>query len=443
MRRIGTTSALAGLALVASLLLASCWLGPDYNGRRSGFNPLETTLNTSSIGGLHQHWSARLGTPQPGMMPPFVSQPVTDGNAIYVATGNPSNTLVALDPATGAIKWTKPFTNFFGVGVVRPVLDSGQLVIVQPSLLGSASVQRFSPSTGDMLASELIPAPGGSSVEVAADGGQEAVTVFGANGIEVWYGTVASDPTVPVLTHVARVAPPMPNQAVEPRPAASIVGGKAFAIVPESSADQSAAVAVALDPSCTAAAPCAPLWTHFTLPGPSAVQSRVVGVDSTALAIVSANTQVSPVPPGDFLTGFLVVDATTGETRQGSSFLQNGQTVPYTQPATDGSLVDIPRIGAVDAFDAVDCSHGHGDCFPEYTLAGDPGTPLTQTIITDDLVFAAGNTFVDVFPRDCPLHTTCSPLRRLPVSDGVQSIAVDGGQLLVATNSFLQAYGLN
>ena len=82
------------------------WPGFDFDAARSGFNPNEKTITSSTVGGLHRLWNVLLpavadSTP---ILVPRLSFPDGSRRDVLYLTTKPGS-LVALDAATGGILW--------------------------------------------------------------------------------------------------------------------------------------------------------------------------------------------------------------------------------------------------------------------------------------------------------------------------------------------------
>lgn len=86
-------------AVSLSLLLAGCWLQPDFDGGRTRWNPWEDQITTTNVGSLEEVWSVEgVGSVE---TPPLVL-----GDRVFVSAGTDSSTAVrAMDAATGETVW--------------------------------------------------------------------------------------------------------------------------------------------------------------------------------------------------------------------------------------------------------------------------------------------------------------------------------------------------
>lgn len=134
----------------------AAWQQTYYNALHTGYNALETTLNSSNVSGLKAQWGASIAG---GVQADAIS-----GNTLFAYTGppNPSstNSITALDLATHAQKWT---TGLGGGGLransTTIAVSSGKVFAVCGSMSNNG-VCAYSAKTGGLLWSY---APGGPS----------------------------------------------------------------------------------------------------------------------------------------------------------------------------------------------------------------------------------------------------------------------------------------
>ena len=108
---LGAIVALAG-TLLSSVGAAGAAGGADwstygYDDARTGYNPNETILSTSTVGGLHEVWSYDLGAVTISQ-PAFASGVMVNSQPTdIVYEGSEHGHLVALNAATGALIWDR------------------------------------------------------------------------------------------------------------------------------------------------------------------------------------------------------------------------------------------------------------------------------------------------------------------------------------------------
>ncbi len=193
------------VAISATSSATANWLQYRSDSRRSGFNPNETQITPANVGALRllKIVGFPFGGSFDGPRPPLVY-----GNTLYtVATSfrDPDHHLVdqttvyALNPVTGATKWTQTIGCRFPAG--DPAISTTAHMLVVPmrtgcgSATGSGSVFGFDPATGSQrwgASTETYPASiaelGGTLIErVSGPGGDEILSREAATGSINWF----------------------------------------------------------------------------------------------------------------------------------------------------------------------------------------------------------------------------------------------------------------
>jgi outer membrane protein assembly factor BamB len=169
------------------------WSKFRFDQRNQGYNPDETTLNTSNVGNLRQLWKLGVGTPV------YSSAAESDGT-VYLAQ---FNTLYALRPDIGQVVWTAPLccVNYSSVAVQNGVVYIGD------NDFPRSYVRAFDANTGGALWATplagqfILSSPTVVRGKVFVGGGDHNVYALDAsNGNILWSvptgGEVNSSPAV-------------------------------------------------------------------------------------------------------------------------------------------------------------------------------------------------------------------------------------------------------
>jgi outer membrane protein assembly factor BamB len=146
------------LALVCALLVlvAGCdWTAYGFGPANTNFNPFEPALTESSVQNLETAWSAPCACP-------FGQHPLVAAGRVYVLD---SLTVRAFDAANGQVRWSRPLgTTQFG-HVLSAVANGLVYVVVHPET-GSDSVVALDAATGVVRWQLIPPEPGSGPVRV-------------------------------------------------------------------------------------------------------------------------------------------------------------------------------------------------------------------------------------------------------------------------------------
>jgi outer membrane protein assembly factor BamB len=126
-----------GLAIAFALLSAAPALAADWTqaGRtagRNGFNKAESVIGAGNVANLTTQWSYTAGG--------TIGSPVIAGGVVYFTAAN--GDLVAVDEATGGLKWSKSIAT----GAARIAVDKKRGVVVAS---WDGNLQAFHTDTGD------------------------------------------------------------------------------------------------------------------------------------------------------------------------------------------------------------------------------------------------------------------------------------------------------
>lgn len=398
---MGRWTRAAGAATLA-LALGGCWLQPDVDGARSGWNRTETELGPDVVGGL-----AVVGrTPVPNSLGTAYLVPrVSSGGTVYL--GNGPNEVVAVDASTGVIRWTSEVVDVENkLAVNQLALVGGELVVPyveeawsSPWAPGSGGVARLDPATGAVLGRQ----PGEPAYAVAESGGTVAVERFGgllASGRRVDWAFRGGAACVPGLG-----APCGGNWA--------LVGDRLLWSRGTSASGFSAACPPAL-----MLGSCGPDW-EVQLDEPDGYSlGDLAGVGNDRVAYATR-------------AGFAVLDTADGTIRwrARTDIANPGLAV------ADDLIVAANRRDRLAVFPADGC--GAPTCPPRWEAApmDGPNTLGTGPVVADGVVYYAALSTVYAYALHGCGAPTCPPLAAVDVGARIRGgPLIDGGRVHVATH---------
>jgi outer membrane protein assembly factor BamB len=151
-----------GLACVLLVLVAGCdWTGLQFGPANTNFNPLEPALTGSSVQHLEAAWSAPCACRQ---------RPLVAGGRVFVLDGfsgdSPySLTVRAFDATSGQMRWSRPLGSS-PYGHVLSAVANGLVYVVGHPESGSDSVVALDEATGAVRWQLTPPEPGSGPVYV-------------------------------------------------------------------------------------------------------------------------------------------------------------------------------------------------------------------------------------------------------------------------------------
>jgi outer membrane protein assembly factor BamB len=151
-----------GVACLLLVLVAGCdWTALGFGPANTNFNPLEPGLTASSVQHLQVAWSAPCAC---------TKRPLVAGGRVYVVdgyTGNPpySLTLRTFDAINGQVRWSTPLGTSQLGHVLSAVANGLVYVVVRPAS-GSDRIVALDEATGGVRWQLTPPEPGGGFVRV-------------------------------------------------------------------------------------------------------------------------------------------------------------------------------------------------------------------------------------------------------------------------------------
>jgi hypothetical protein len=394
---------IAAVAFVAAAVVG--WPQVGFDAARTGFNPDEVQLTTTTVATLTRSWSVPVGVP--------TTVPVAFGGDVYIGAGGAATSFVG---ANGALRWHKPFAN-------NPSSFVGQLTAIDAGLSapvgngfanGSAT---FDASTGAVSDSHVAihefrgPLVHRADVDAYVTGG------FGSGG-----------PIIVLVSYGSHYGVVFSSAGVETSPwvGPTIVGR--HVLVGYGTDVLSFALDTCPPVAGMAASYCAPEWTAPL----AALPQAATGVDDGHVAVATADGDVAVLDVAD---GSLAWTARTGA---------NGLT-----PATvaQSSVFVGAADGTVYAFPVAGC--GAPICSPTFSIATGGAAISDQPAAGADVVYV-GNVSGQVFAfaaagcgvPACPTLWT-APVDDAPSPGSVRGPIVADGTVYAATSTgSLAAFGL-
>jgi outer membrane protein assembly factor BamB len=400
------------LSMVTCVLLSGCWMAPGFDGARRFFNPDETTLTPSSIGSLHQLWTAHQ---------PLVAKPITDDQRVYLvdqSSQGAQNDIIAFDANTGTKLWVQPALGGVAGGGLQ--LNGGTLTSAAANGDGM-SVFYLNPGDGSITDSEVVTKRGGIAPEVAIGRSLSAYLGQDANGPMQVVATIPPFDHPPTQDNqVFRVTLPgsptgSPSLPATILSAMSVSGSTFYA------AGGNRVYAVDMPP--TSCSMCV-TWTSPALNG--TVTAPPVIVNDQELAVIDSAAEI------------VFLDRTDGHVLwrdlTGDSSLRN-------LAADDGQVYVMGSSGVVDAFSTSSCGQTLCRVTTIYGATGTPAPGLTgQVVLAGGLLYIANGVTVDIVPTNCGA-IICFPSQTLSFDSGVTGLIVSNGKLYVTTQQGLTAFG--
>jgi outer membrane protein assembly factor BamB len=406
---------LTAIAAVAALGVTSgCWLQIGASGGHSRDNPVERTLTSETVGGLHEQWSADVTG---GASEPIVRQ----GRVFVTWTTANSTGVQAFRLADGTTAWNRSLLG--GVGGSGSIVLGAPVTFVGDQLwgahLGFAPIAPGPGGPGPACVSGtdvLDPATGAGggggdfSSAVASAGGTRARTLF----------RLGSDCSA---TFALEVVGPGGQWTSAP------FGISSGGFLPTLAGDQvflsRGTVLEAFVASGCGAATCTPAWSRTFASG---VSNAMAG--TTGPVYVTADGALVAL---DRTTGaelWRMAIGPAGEVFSGGLALAEG-TVYVVAGPIDGT----PTLRAIDA-----AGCGAASCSPDWT-ATLPGTGLQAPTVGADVVYTSTSTGVHAFAAAGCGASSCAPLTSVALTaSGTLSVAE--GHVLVASGNRLTALGL-
>jgi outer membrane protein assembly factor BamB len=390
----------AGLTMLAAIPAhaqpAPEWPQYGFDARHTMFDPGEHTLNRSNVAGLSLQWQFGEGN----AIAPLGGPALSDG-VLYVPTqAQVPPTFMALDAATGTIRWIYTGTNFFSNpavahGYVYTASLDGLLYAFPTDCVGTCT-PRFAVPVGT-LGTNSPPTWFKGSIYIGGYDGR--VYAFDATyGIQLWS---------------ARVNPPQMTDPLNFAPAVSadrvFVSGD-FGIY-------------AFPTSCTT--PCAPLWVARTPVSPAAAPTVADGFVLVA----------------DYQGAVYAFDSATGNLQWRGTVAP----IPHEIAVAHGVAYVTSGNGELVAFAVAGC--GQAECSPLWSSAPSGVTLFTPSVANGvvyvgalDFIYTQGD--VVAYPTTCV--DGCQPLATLDLGGANETpVAVAGGHFYATTvNGHIVAFGL-
>ena len=163
----------------------AAWTQDGYGPGNTGYNPAETVVNGSTIGGLKLRWTAKPGVGEPGCQPTPVGPMVLDGRMFVLDSG----TVGAWDVKPGKRLWlgTEPYVDASGLAIVDGLVLATEVNCFSNSNY-STNVSALDPKTGKEVWDEI---QGWSIDTYVGDAGVFVVSGFCGICDDARYGTVA------------------------------------------------------------------------------------------------------------------------------------------------------------------------------------------------------------------------------------------------------------
>jgi outer membrane protein assembly factor BamB len=384
--------------VVLGALVSGCWSQQGFDAGRTYWKPGESAINRGNVDDVVLAWDTAL----PGGS--NVNGPLSS-DGVFVTSGGTK--VVALDPGTGAERWTRDLSTPGGQQVSAPLWEQGALLVPVntaaplPSFPGSGTVLKLDVVDGSTISSG--PSVSGAVFDLATQDDVLARTTRGLFG-HLGSGRYATVEWTfrPVLAWATSGGVPAGDY--------TIVGPRVL----WSQGNQ----ALGFSPTCPAPPPgtpadgCAPDW-QTVLPGtpirPAALRgNRVVYGDGSG--------RVSVVRT---LAGSVQWTGETGSPIVGNIVVADGVVLVTT---ADQRLVAFPADGC-----------GAATCAASWEAPISSGTP--RAAAAGDVVYvAAGNEIRAFSIRGCGAPTCATPLTTLATDSAVTGgPIVDDGRIIVGT----------
>jgi len=389
-----------GLTILASLVAnaapAPQWPQYGFNSRHSLFDPFEHTLNRSNVADVSLQWEFMTGDGS-GIAP--LGGPALSGGVLYLAP-YAQTTFIALDAATGTVRWSYPGTSTFsdpavaGEHVYTASLD-GNLYAFPTDCIGTCTPTWAVPV--GTLGTNSPPTLSKGNIYIGGYDGR--VYAFDAmDGTQLWS---------------AKVNPPIQDPL---NFAPAVAGNQVFV-----SGDFGV---YAFPASCTEG--CAPLWIAKTPFSPAAA-----AIVADRLVLVA-----------DYQGTIYAFDSATGNL----AWKGNVTPIPHAIAAAHGVAYLASGNGELVAFATKGC--GQIVCSPLWTSAPSGFALFTPTIANGlvyvgalDVIYTKGD--VLAYPAIC--LDGCEPLVTLKLGGANETpIAVAGGRIYATTvNGNVDSLGLD
>ena len=137
---IAATDSQTSASAQTSITVVPEWPQFGFTAANTRYNPYETAVGPDNVANLTPAWSTALKFP--------VGGPVVADGSVYVSTGNAGATYAALDPATGATRWSL-FTPWGGADA--PAVYDGALYGNPSDNSGGTTFSAFNAANGNAL----------------------------------------------------------------------------------------------------------------------------------------------------------------------------------------------------------------------------------------------------------------------------------------------------
>jgi outer membrane protein assembly factor BamB len=174
------------IVLLFMAVLSGCtdWPVFGFDSGGTSANSAETTISASSVSRVHQVWQR---PPDAGAL--YRAQPIAAGGLLFTSedvfrTTNHDGRLLALDEATGAIKWSRTYPrNVFPLGVVdgKLIVDLGRMYTTVAGQPPFSTLAALSASSGAPLWAVTASHDVADFGRVAFGGGR--MYVYGGDGL--------------------------------------------------------------------------------------------------------------------------------------------------------------------------------------------------------------------------------------------------------------------
>jgi outer membrane protein assembly factor BamB len=251
-----------GRLLVGALHKNRRFYAFDFNDTRAGWPPIWEKLMPSYSAGMLHAYDPNMG----------------DGGTLFLTVGT---TLYALDPATGAERWTAPITG----GYHGNMAVANDLIFINS---GAAGLKIYSETNGALL-NTLMPAnPGASNAGIAVSHG----FVYWVSGSYINAWSLPEGTTVTPGT-TATPIPATPTRTPTPPPPTATIGTPVFSPTPTrpTSTPTLSPTLTPTVPTATSTPQCGPAWREVPPPSDGQLYGVAAVAPDDAWATGNANNE--------------------------------------------------------------------------------------------------------------------------------------------------------